>query len=156
MTEENILDNNNFEPHNQLSRRRSLLPWWIKVFCWLFMPFGLLAIVCLFLGLLGLQPELSFYGFRTYEPLSFTGLLIIAVGVLKGITAFALWFEKDFAIKIGKADAIIGIVLSSLSMVVLPFLSAHANIQIRLELLVLIPYFIKLHKIEAAWNDLYE
>lgn len=150
-----ITKENSFEEfEKRKKRRRKLLPWWIKVFCWIFMLFGSLSFVCLILGFTDIKPALAFYGFETNEPFSLKGLIVIAVGVLKGITAFALWFEKDFAIKIGKIDAIIGIVLCGISMFVLPFLQDIFNITIRLELALLIPYLIKLNKIQKEWETI--
>ncbi len=142
------------EFENNTSRRRKLLPWWIQLFCWLFMLFGVLALVCLILGFTNIKPDLAFYGFETNEPFSLIGLMVISIGFLKGITAFALWFEKDFAIKIGKVDAIIGIVLCIASMLILPFVQDGSIITIRLELALLIPYLIKLNKVQNEWESI--
>ena len=154
MEETTLIENSFEEFENVKKRRRKLLPWWIKVFCWIFMLFGLLSFVCLILGFTNIKPSLAFYGFETNEPFSLYGLVVISVGLLKGITAFALWFEKDFAIKIGKVDAIIGIVLCVISMLVLPFLHDEFKITIRLELALLIPYLIKLNKIDKEWESI--
>ncbi|WP_338375261.1 hypothetical protein [uncultured Flavobacterium sp.] len=153
--EENTLTENSFEEFENIKkRRRKLLPWWIKIFCWIFMLFGLLSLVCLILGFTNIKPALAFYGFETNEPFSLNGLIVISVGLLKGITAFALWFEKDFGIKIGKIDAIIGIALCIISMVVLPFIQDGFNVTIRLELALLIPFLIKLNKIQKEWESI--
>lgn len=152
MNETTPTDNQFEEFENLIKRRRKLLPWWIKVFCWIFMFFGLMSFICLILGFTNIKPALAFYGFETNEPFSLTGLIVISVGLLKGITAFALWFEKDFAIKIGKIDAIIGIVLCIFSMLVIPFLQDTFSITLRLELALLIPFLIKLNRIEKTWN----
>ena len=141
-----------FEEFEIVKKRRELLPWWIKFFCWVFMLFGFLASVCLILGFTDIKPSLSFYGFETNEPFSITGLLVISIGLLKGFTAFSLWFEKDNAIKIGKIDAIIGMVFCGVSMLVLPFLIEDSKFIIRLELALLIPFFIKLNKIQKEWE----
>ena len=154
MEETTLIENSFEEFENVKKRRRKLLPWWIKVFCWIFMLFGLLSFVCLILGFTNIKPSLAFYGFETNEPFSLYGLVVISVGLLKGITAFALWFEKDFAIKIGKIDAIIGMVLCVISMLVLPFLhDEFSQITIRLELALLIPYLIKLNKIDKEYGN---
>ncbi len=132
--------------------RRQLLPWWMKISCWLFMIFGVAAIGCLFLGLFGFSENLAFYGFATNEPLSLTGLIIIMVAIFKGVTAFSLWFEKDYAITLGTIDAITGIVICVIFMVVLPFFIQNLHATIRLELLLLIPYLIKLNSIQPQWS----
>lgn len=152
MNETTLAENPFEEFENVKKRRRKLLPWWIKVFCWIFMFFGLMSFICLILGLTDIKPSLAFYGFETNEPFSLNGLIVISVGLLKGLTAFALWFEKDFAIKIGKVDAIIGIVLCVVSMLALPFLQEGFNITIRLEIALLIPFLLKLNKIQKEWE----
>jgi len=134
-------------------KRRDLLPMWIKVFCWIFMLFGVLAIVSLILGFMGSKADLAFYGFSTNEPLSLSGLLIISIGILKGYTAFSLWFEKDNAIEIGRIDAIFGIALCVISMIVMPILNEGISVTFRLELALLIPFLIKLDKIKEDWNS---
>ncbi|ARV16833.1 hypothetical protein [Polaribacter sp. SA4-12] len=149
---ENNINENSFDEFETNKRRKKLLPWWIKVFCWIFMIFGLLAFVCLLLGFTNIKPSLAFYGFETNEPFSVIGMLVITVGILKGITAFSLWFEKDFAIKLGKIDAIVGIIICAISMLILPYLNDGFNIQIRLELALLIPFLLKLNKIEKEWE----
>ncbi len=152
--EETILDEIKLEDVvKENNRRRQLLPWWIKIGCWFFMLFGVMAFVCLFLGFANIQTSLAFYDFETTDPISFNGLLIIFVGLFKGITAYALWFEKDFAIKIGKIDAIIGIVLCTVSMLVLPFLKDGFYITFRLELALLIPFLLKMNKIQQQWEE---
>ncbi|WP_431107265.1 hypothetical protein [Winogradskyella poriferorum] len=153
--EETIAKENSFEEFENIKkRRRKMLPWWIKIFCWIFMLFGLLSFVCLILGFTNIKPDLAFYGFETNEPFSLYGLIVISIGLLKGVTAFALWFEKDFAIKIGKIDAIIGIALCVISMVVLPFIQDGFKITLRLELVLLIPFLIKLNKIQKEWESI--
>ena len=133
--------------------RRQLLPWWIKIFCWVFMVFGVLALGCLGLGLFGYTADLALYGVETDEPLAWTGLLIIVILGFKAVTAFALWFEKDYAIVLGKMDALIGIGLCLAHMIVLPFFIENFHVTIRLELVLLIPYLIKLNKIQDDWTQ---
>ncbi|ULC60348.1 hypothetical protein MBM09_05005 [Flaviramulus sp. BrNp1-15] len=113
-----------------------------------------MSFVCLILGLTNIKPALAFYGFETNEPFSLNGLIVISVGIFKGIVAFALWFEKDYAIKIGKIDAIVGIILCIISMLVLPFIQDGFTITIRLELALLIPFLIKLNRIEKEWESI--
>ncbi|WP_190277293.1 hypothetical protein [Taibaiella lutea] len=135
--------------------RRQLLPWWIKIFCWFFMLIGILAIVCLLISLFGFQPNLSLYGFETHNPYSITGLMIIGLTLLKGIASYALWFEKDFAIKVGVIDAIVGILTCIVSMTMV-LITPDTKFIFRLELILLIPYLIKLVKIESKWKISFE
>ena len=151
MNDDKIIDNS-FEVLENKKRRRALLPWWIKVFCLISMVFGILAFVCLILGFTNVKPALAFYGFESNEPFSLNGLIIIAAGILKGATAYSLWYEKDFAIKLGKIDAIIGIILCIITMLIIPSLTPGFHIQFRLELVLLIAFLWKLNQIEEEWE----
>ena len=143
----------NSEMDNKIIRRQ-LLPWWIKIFCWLFMILGAGCVVGLIVGALGYTFALSIYGFETQNPLSLMGILICLILLYKGFTAYSLWFEKDYAINISKIDAVCGIVLCVISMFIMPFLAEEFKITIRLELLLLIPYYMKLNRIEYEWDNL--
>ncbi len=66
---DSVLENDTFTV-----RRRKILPWWIKVFAWIFMAFGVLCLVGFILGILGFQFQLSIYGFETNQPLSIVGV----------------------------------------------------------------------------------
>lgn len=135
--------------------RRKLSPWWIKVFCWLFMIMGICGLASIPFSFFTSNVNLSLYGFSSNTALSGVGIFIIAVIVFKSYAAYLLWFEKDNAISIGKIDAIIGIVICGVSMFVLPFLNdADGHFQIRLEFILLIPYYLKLNKIEYEWDNL--
>ncbi len=140
-----------FDEFEKTKTRRQLLPWWIKVFCWIFMIFGVLAFGCLLLGFTEIKPDLAFYGLETNEPFSIVGITIIAIALFKAYVAFALWFERDDAIVMGKIDAIIGIVLCSTLMFVLPFIQDGYGFTLRLELVLLIPFLLKLNKIKKDW-----
>jgi hypothetical protein len=144
---------NHFEQfENKIISRRALLPLWIKIFCWIFMVIGVASIGCLIIGVLGNTANLSLYGFETYEPLSLIGLFLTAVMLLKGFTAFSLWFEKDYAIQLAKVDTILGIAICIVSMVVIPYLQETSGFTFRLELALLIPFYIKLNKIQEEWG----
>lgn len=131
--------------------RRALLPAWIKVFCWLFMIMGVAGIAAFLAGIFGFTASLSFYGFETNEPISLLGSFIIAIIVFKGFTAYSLWFEKDNAIQLGKIDAIAGIVICFISMVVIPIFVKNIGVTLRLELALLIPYYYKLESLKKVW-----
>ncbi|HEX6849475.1 MAG TPA: hypothetical protein VF144_20960 [Chitinophagaceae bacterium] len=134
-------------------RRKGLLPWWIKVFIWIFLIFGAIAPLALILGILGYKFEISLYGFQTSEPLSLIGISLILMFLFKGFTAYSLLKEKIWAITFGIIDAIIGIALCSFAMLY-PFFSSHAgaNLTFRLELILLIPYLIKMVRIKSDWE----
>ncbi|MBC5834454.1 hypothetical protein G6N05_07275 [Flavobacterium sp. F372] len=131
--------------------RRALLPVWIKVFCWLFMIMGVAGIACFLIGIFGGTADLSLYGFETNKPVSLLGSLIIALMSFKAFTAYSLWFEKDNAIQLGKIDAIAGIIICFISMVVIPIFVENAGVTLRLELILLLPFYYKLEAIKKAW-----
>ncbi|MTH14499.1 hypothetical protein [Flavobacterium sp. LC2016-01] len=134
--------------------RRKLLPWWIKTFCWIFMILSVCGLGTLIGSAFSNNVHLSLYGFETNTAYSGVGIFLIAVMTFKGYAAYLLWFEKANAISIAKIDAIIGVVICIASMFVLPFTTGDGHIPIRLELLLLIPYFIKINKIEYEWDNL--
>jgi hypothetical protein len=152
MEEDNISQFEIFEKKNIV--RRKLLPVWIKIFCWLFMIMGICSIGCLIAGAFGLSAGLSLYGFETQQPFSIVGFFIIGLILFKGFCAYLLWFEKNNAINICKADAILGVILCVVSMFVLPIINENSHVSYRLEIALLIPYYIKLNKIEYEWDNL--
>ena len=119
------------------------------------MIFSAFAPVMIVLGILGYRAQLALYGFETNEPLSLIGITIILLFVIKGITAFGLLKEKYWAIKIGIADAIIGITICTCLMLY-PIINSEANFSLRLELVALIPYLLKLIKIKTEWENFVE
>jgi hypothetical protein len=150
---------------NQTTRRRSLLPWWIKAFAWIFMAFGVFAPVGFIFGVLGFTFQLSLYGLSTNDPMSALGLTVTAIFFIKGVAAFALWTEKDWAINAGQIDAFIGICVCLVVMLFLPFISEtntgetktfNIGFSFRIELLLLIPYLVKLGRIKSKWKELTE
>lgn len=143
---ETVLNENNV-------RRRNLLPLWIKVFVWIFMIIGAIAPLCLLAGLFGANVQLALYGLETNEPLSTAGLVICLLFLFKGIIAYGLWTEKDWAINLGVIDAIVGIIVCVYVMVAPAFADnqSGSTFSFRLELVILIPYLIKLLKIKPQW-----
>jgi hypothetical protein len=77
-------------------------------------------------------------------------MIVFLVFILHGFTAYSLWFEKDYAIKLGVLDAIIGIVLCLFSMTVSFY---YSHFTIRLEMILLILFLFKLLKIRAKWDS---
>jgi len=131
--------------------RKKLLPLWIKIFTWIFLIISVFAPIVFVLGLMGYNAQLALYGLETNEPLSLIGIIITALFIIKGITVFGLLKEKDWAIKIGIADAIIGIIICTLVMLY-PIINPDAKFSLRLELAALIPYLLKLLKIKTQWE----
>jgi len=154
-TESEILDSN-FIQHEIPKRRRKLLPWWMKTFTWIFLIFGAIAPVGLILGIFGLEFQLSLYGLETNTPLSVTGLCLIVIFLFKGITAFGLWTEKDWAINLGLIDAVLGICVCVFIMIIYPLIDNQPGFELRFrfELLLLILFLVRLVKIKSEWNEI--
>ena len=134
--------------------RKKLLPVWIKVFMWLFLVVGAIAILSLIPALFGYEFQAAIYGIETNDPLSLTGLVLISIFIFKGVTAFFMLKEKDQAIKLALADAAVGIVIC-VAVMIYPFISPDAGVtfSLRLELVTLIPYLIVMKKIKPAWEN---
>ncbi len=132
--------------------RKSLLPTWIKVFVWIFMLLSFIVPVALVMGLLGMDVDLALYGVQSKQPISLKGLLLLIFFGLKGVVAFGLWREQDWAIDAAIIDAIIGIVVCLLMMLIVPLFSKSSGFTFRLELLLLIPYLWVMTNIKGAWN----
>lgn len=134
-------------------RRKDLLPWWVKVFAWIFLIIGAIGPPALVFGLLGFSFEISLYGIETNEPSSIIGIALLLMFTLKGITAYGLLKEKSWAVTLGIMDAITGIIFCCFAMIY-PFINPQpvTNFTIRLELALLIPYLIKMIRIRSDWE----
>lgn len=134
-------------------RRRKLLPWWIKIFVWIFLLTTFAIPVGIIFGILGYPFQISLYGLQTNEPLSFIGIGLMSLFLLKGITSYGLWMEKTWVIAMGIVDGFIGILICLFIMFLYPIFEQKnaSSISFRLELLVLIPYLYWLFTIKKAW-----
>jgi len=134
-------------------RRKKLLPWWVKVFCWLFLIAGAFATLGLIFGAFGTDFELSVYGLETNKPLSLIGVIIISIFIFKAVAAYGLLYEKNWAVTVAIIDAIIGIVICVLIMFY-PLVTQNEslNFTFRLELVALVPYLVLLFKIRRKWQ----
>jgi hypothetical protein len=137
-----------------LINRRKLLPVWIKVFVWIFMIMGAIVPLAFVFSLFGGTFQISFYGLESNTGLNTIGAIALTLFLLKGMAAFALWTEKDWGVDIAIVDAIIGIIVCLFVMMVYPLIdnTEGFTINIRLELLLLIPYLLKLQKIKQLWK----
>lgn len=140
--------------NNVLTRRRDLLPTWIKIFLWIFLIGGAVAAGLLIVGSLITQTSLSLYGMNANHPYSMTGLLICSLFLFKGIVAYGLWFEQKWAPQAAIADAIIGIAVCLIMMAIIPFMYPSISFTLRLELIPLYFYLKKMQSIKTTWESL--
>ena len=137
------------------NRRRNLLPWWIKVFALIFLLFGALMPVAIIFAFLGKPYGMSIYGLSSSYPFSFEWLLILAIFLMKGVLSLGLLTEKDWAIDLGIIDAYFGIFICAAVMIIPIFAFFQGlNLNFRLELVLLIPFLIRLKKIRPRWIEL--
>ncbi|WP_300672366.1 hypothetical protein [Soonwooa sp.] len=133
-------------------RRRTLLPLWMKIFTWIFLVTGVAAAVILPIASIFLTKiDLEIYGFYATQLWTFDGVAILLIFLLKGIVAYGLWFEKDWAIKLAIVDAILGIVICIYAMFIQYSTPEHFEVNLRLELVLLIPYLIKSWRLNSIW-----
>ena len=128
-----------------------MLPWWVIGFTWIFLVFGALMPVAVVFGLLRRTFPVSLLGLSADDPFSLIGIFIILLFAFKGVTAFALWTEKTWAIDLAKIDAITSTVICC-GVIVYSLIGPH-SFSIRLELIATIPYYIKMNNIEYDWKN---
>ena len=132
--------------------RKKLLPLWIKIFSWIFLIISAFVPIVFILGIMGYNVQLAVYGLETNEAFSKIGITILAIFIIKGITAFGLLKEKNWAVTIGIVDAILGIIICTLIMLY-PIINPEIKFSLRLELVALIPYLLKFFKIRTQWES---
>lgn len=152
-TQTDLLTNELIQSNNV--PRKKLLPLWMRIFSWVFLIYSVFTPVVLIFGILGYRASLSLYGLETNDPFSVIGIAIIMLFIIKGIVAFGLLKEKYWAIKIGIADAIIGIAFCTFVMLY-PIIDTDAKFSVRIELVALIPYLLKLMNVKPAWEKYIE
>lgn len=138
-------------------RRRNLIPKWIKFFVFLFLFLGVLgAFMLVIRNLMGSEVGAStIYGLETNLFFSPLGILIHAILIFKVVVSYGLWMEKDWAVKFGIIDAIFGLIVCIMVMAVLPFIESKGGkneLNLRFEILLLIPYLYQLLKIRKEWE----
>lgn len=131
-------------------RRRKLLPWWIKIFIWIFLVFGVIVPVALLFGIMGKNFQISLYGIETNNPLSITGIGLLSIFLLKAFVAYGLWFEKEWAVKLGLMDAWFGLILSII-IFIWNIINPTNNFYFPIEIIFLIFYTLWLYKNGTKW-----
>ena len=118
------------------------------MFIWISLIFAGCTPIVLLQGMLGNRVNLSIYGLESSVLFSPVGGLITALFFLKGVVGYGLWTGRKWAMALGIADAIIGIVIC------LFIMWKELNgpgFSFRLELVLLALYLIKLLDIREEW-----
>ena len=145
----NLLD----QPLDARPRRWELLPTWIKVFTYLFLLTGVVIPIAFVASLLGFATSLSLYGIQSLTPFDPAGALLAALFVFKGIAAYGLFNEERWGIFVAMVDGIIGIIVCSTMMIVVPIVTQQQEYTFRLELLLLVPYVMRLQHLRLPWEQ---
>jgi hypothetical protein len=147
-SQKDLLDSENLQV---IIRRRKLLPWWIKIFIWIFLLLGAIVPVAITFGILGKDIQISLYGLSTNEPFTITGIFIILIFAFKAFIAFSLWFEKRWAVRFGIIDAYTGICICLL-VFIYNLLKPSSIASFPIEIIFLALYLVWLHKIHQIWS----
>ena len=133
-------------------KRRSLLPWWIKIFCWIYMVVATGFIFDLLIYLFGGKEIKTVFSSVIVYAFTFGGFSVIVLVFLNGFAAWTLWTGKRFAITAAIIGAWLQIAACLVSMFILLFIKSGQKFIFRFELILLIPYLVKLHKIKNIWE----
>lgn len=139
-------------------RRIKMLPWWIKLFCWIFLLLAAAVPVGFAFNLLtGDGVRMSVYGITTFEPFSIAGLLVTAIFASKGVVAYGLLREHDWAVRAGLIEALASLALCIITMFTGDFIQSfqtgdYQGFNMRLEIAFIIPYLLKLRNIKDEWE----
>jgi hypothetical protein len=136
-----------------LPRRRTLVPWWMKVFSYLFLFMAAISVALYPLAfMLDYNFKVALYGLESTDRTSFITLVVFVLFILKGATAFGLLFEKDWAIELGLIDAAVGFAACIFVGLYAMFGSGSYMASFRVELIFLVIYAIKLRKMQEVWK----
>ena len=138
-----------FDKEN-LPYRRDLLPWWVKVFSWIFIVFGGLSIINFFILIFGVGIDASLYGLAQVLPHPYAALLILSIMIFNGVTGLLLWYEKENAILVGQICAAVGIIVCLISMALSIGLG---DFTFRLEIIFIGLFLNWLNKIKFEWEE---
>ncbi|PUV21700.1 hypothetical protein [Sphingobacterium athyrii] len=133
-------------------QRKSLLPWWMKLFCWIVTINAVFLILLMVLSLVqGEAVIIGMYQWR-FEIVNFENPIAVLGNLsmlFKVVVAYMFWFEKEKAIRYGKIDVLVSVIFYSI--LIFDGLIHSGAIRIPVEGLLLIPYYFWLHKNEYLW-----
>lgn len=132
-----------------LLTRKQLLPLWIKIFCWFFVVMGAFSLLGVFLAVLDVSFQLSFFGLETNDGGSLTGIILLAMFLLKGFVAIGLLGHQKWAADLAIADAVLGIIVCVATNIIIVM---GGKFTLRLEIIFLGLYLWKMLKIREGWK----
>lgn len=137
-----------FEQYRSLYRRQ-LLPWWIRFFSWVFIILGGLGIPVFLILFFNRNIDSSLFNLDVAFP-SFGQHLSAILMILNGFTGLWLWLEKKDAVKIAVGCSILNIIACLVSMAMI---ITHGRFSLRLELIFIILFLVKLLNIKHEWEN---
>jgi len=131
--------------------RRALIPRWIKIFGWIFIVMGVsIPILDGFMAITGQPGSYALFGLHHYgsafHPLAIT---VSAIILSLSVSAYGLLFGKSWGLNACLVTAYGSALICIGTMAYSAFF--EGQLTIRLELLVLGPYLMKLHRIKPLW-----
>ncbi|SFD84242.1 hypothetical protein SAMN05518672_103467 [Chitinophaga sp. CF118] len=142
-----------FDDVKPVERRWAILPLWIRIFTWGFLIAGALMPFIILLRIFRVQVIMSLYGLETTNVFSTTGLILASLFMLKGIAAYGLWAEKNWAILIAQIDALLGIIICIAYIFIRQDTPNGFTVIFRLDLILLVVYIVKLYRIKHRWEE---
>lgn len=132
--------------------RRALVPLWIKIFGWLFMAMGLaVPVLDVVVTILGQPASYALFGLQHHgSPFHPVALVISAITLSLAVSAYGLLFGRAWGLNACLVTGYGGAAICIATMVYSLF--SENSLTIRLELLVHLPYLMRLHKIKPLWS----
>jgi hypothetical protein len=130
--------------------RKKLIPKWIKVFGWIFVVAGaIVPISWVFAAATQMLGSYEVFGIKYYGPAHHPiAILVAAIFVALAVSAYGLLFGKSWGVHACLATGYLSVAVCIVTMLIG---LSHQSINLRLELLLLIPYLRKLHQIKRQW-----
>jgi uncharacterized membrane protein len=130
--------------------RKRLVPLWIKIFGWIFMLMGVaVPIIAIAATVMGEPASYEIFGLQyrgtPFHPMA---LLISTIIWSLAVSAYGLLFGKSWGLQACLVTGYMGVAICIGTTV---YAITQGSLMLRLELLLQIPYLIKLHKIQSQW-----
>ena len=128
--------------------RWELLPWWVKLFSWMFLAFGGLALVVLAFGwAVDREMEFAVFGLEASGlPYDAVPLLVAVLLIAHGVAAYGLLWARSWGVIGGLMCA------SAAVSVCLVTMAQQAGLSFRGELILEVPFVWKLLRIRREWE----
>jgi hypothetical protein len=128
--------------------RGQLLPWWVKLFSWMFLTLGGIALVGLALGWASEQQmKYAVFGLEaTMRPYDAVPFLVAVLVLAHGVAAYGLLSKRSWGVIGGLMCASSGVSVCLVTM------ALHGGFSFRAELLLEVPFIWKLLRIRREWE----